>query len=67
MLVANLIKQLSELPQHLEVVVDVSRGTEPGFVFTIPDAVEVVEDPYGQQWVFIGSYTFTENQTEGLN
>ena len=65
MIVAQLIEKLLEVPQHLSVIVDVSRPTDPDFVFTIPEMVEVVQDPAGQDLVFIGSYSFEE--TDGLN
>jgi len=56
MLVTTLIEKLQSIPQHMEVLIDVSRSGDNGFVFTVPDKVDIVEDPGGQEFVFIGSW-----------
>lgn len=55
MIVATLIEKLQSMPQHMEVLIDVSRPTDMGFCFTIPDRVDTVKDPAGNEFVYLGS------------
>lgn len=61
MIVSTLIEKLQSMPQHMQVLIDVSRTGDNGFVFTVPDKVDVVEDPGGQEFVFIGSWQEVED------
>lgn len=65
MLVAQLIDLLQEMPAHMEVIIDVSRGSDKDFVFTIPEQVDIVQNEIGEEFVFIGA--FLEDKNLGLN
>ena len=61
MLVATLIEKLQSMPQHMEVLIDVSRAEDKHFVFTLPDMVDIVEDPIGAKFVYLGSMSENSN------
>jgi len=61
MLVATLIEKLQSMPQHMEVLIDVSRPGDMGFFFTIPDKVDTVKDPSGSEFVYLGSLVENNN------
>jgi|GEM_PF-6587550 len=58
MVVAEAVRLLQEMPQHLELLLDCSRGGDKGFVFKQPENIDVVQDPTddNREFVLIGTF-----------
>jgi hypothetical protein len=58
MLVAEAVRLLQEMPQHLELLLDCSRNGDKGFLFKSPENIDVAQNPFdeNQEFVLIGAF-----------